>query len=109
MSSVPPPRDQRDTIPVPPDIKTLPPMEVLQMLVNWRFEDHELLRQTHGLAQLCAAQLVTGDTDPRTIAQRLQTAEAWVAYLRDEKERLDLETHELRQSVTDLEEAAAEG
>jgi hypothetical protein len=83
-------------------------MEVLQMLVNWRFEDHELLRKTHALVQLCAAQLETGDLDPRTIAQRLQTAEATAEYLQDETARLKGATHELRQSVTDLEEAERE-
>ena len=72
---------ERDTIRVPPDIRHMPPMEALQILVNWRFEDHELLRKTHALVQLCAAQLETGDRDPRTIAQRLQTAEALAAYI----------------------------
>lgn len=83
----------------------MPAMEVLQLLVNWRFEDHELLRQTNALVRLCAAHLETGEPlDPRTLAQRVQTAEARAAYLEQEVDRLESATHELRQSVTHLEE-----
>lgn len=110
------PEHKRDTLPVPPDVTKMLPMEALQLLVNWRFEDHELLRRVderlrrvETLAELCSAQLVTNDLDPRTIAQRLQTAEAAVAYLHDEKLRIEQASHELRQSVTDLEERHATG
>jgi hypothetical protein len=95
---------KRDTLRVPPDVSRMPAMEVLQMLVNWRFADHEMLRKTHALVQLCAAELETGDTDPRTLAQRLQTAEARADFLEEELARLERATHELRQSVTDIEE-----
>lgn len=84
---------ERDTL--PPDFGAMDEKALLVYLADAIFEfrqeqikQGDVLELMRAELTLVGNQLVTGDQDPRTIAQRLQSLESGIAYLAEEKERL---------------------